>query len=87
MDTSGGSPIIHDKIFPMVELANGVYISTTRECDPGDIGINALPYPRTTSLPRKSKPYTLNVSRGQPNTFVDLKVISMGKFQIIPSSE
>ena len=52
-------------------------------CLPGARGACTAPYPRTTSLPRRSGPYTARTSWGQPCGLVDLKVIDRGKFQTI----
>ena len=41
------------------------------------------PYPRTTSLPSRSGPYTASTSCGHPCGDVDLSVIDSGKFHTI----
>lgn len=62
-------------------------MSISNWCCPDDNGISADPYPRITSRPMKSIPYTLIAILGQPYTFVVLNDMSIGKFQIMSSSE
>lgn len=85
--TSGGLP--HNQAAHSVNTDddNGVYIWISRTWWPEESGIKAEPYPRITSLPRKSIPATLNAILGHPNGFVDLNLISIGKFQITDESE
>lgn len=58
MITSGGFP--HNQAAHSVSIddESGVYIWISRVWCPGDNGIKAEPYPRITSLPRKSIPAT-----------------------------
>ena len=84
--TSGGFPTSQERKSFIADDANGVYVSNSRKCLPGDKGTKTLVYPRITSLPKKSKPDILSAIRGQPCIFVHLKVTSTGKFQIMPWS-
>ena len=80
--TSGCVPVTQAINLCKMLLLMGRYMCTYLTCVPGLVGIKSDPYPRTTSRPIPSTPYTESAKRGHPNAFVALKVTSIGKFQI-----